>query len=521
MQYGQFTGDSDQPARAAHARQTASLNSPGSDNSVLKSLKSAARFALAEGGSVKVRVLRSGMWVGLSEAVLAAVNLLRSVVLARLLTPEVFGLMALAGVAIRTIETFTRPGIAQALIARRGQFEEVSDTAFTMLVGRGVVLAIALAVAAPCVAAFFEAEELKPLLQVLSLVLVIGSFVSINTISRQRELEFRRLTYLSQATTLAGTVVTIAVAYWLRSVWALVIGQIATVSINVALSYWLVGGRPRFGFDRRVARGLLAYGKFITGSSIVLYIASEADSTAIGKLLGPAQLGYYAMAMSLATMVTSNLSKAASSVMMPAYSELQSNPAALRNAYLRTLSLVMFIVMPATAGLVAVARPLVELVLGEVWIEAVLPLQILAIFGLVRSLAALAGYLFEGMGLPRIAFKLGLLRLAVLLPLLLPMIDMFGLAGAAAAVTAGIASQWLSGLYYLHRYLAVGVLQLAIAMWRPLWTSAAMAFAVLGSMRILDASSIVRLSAVVVVGITVFGLLNVRVIREMTKQGLR
>ena len=488
---------------------------------MLKSLKSAARFALAEGGSVKVRVLRSGMWVGLSAAVLAAINLLRSVVLARLLTPEVFGLMALAGVAIRTIETFTRPGIAQALIAKRGQFEDVSDTAFTMLVCRGVMLAIALAVAAPWVAAFFEAEDLKPMLQVLSLVFIIGSFVSINTISRQRELEFRRLTYLSQATTLAGTLVTIAAAYWLRSVWALVIGQIATVSINAALSYSLVGGRPRFGFDRRVAKDLLAYGKFITGSSIVLYIASEADSTAIGKMLGPEQLGYYAMAMSLATMVTSNLSKAASSVMMPAYSELQSDPAALRNAYLRTLSLVMFIVMPATFGLVAVARPLVEVVLGEAWIDSVLPLQILAVFGLVRSLAALAGYLFEGMGLPRIAFTLGLLRLAVLLPLLLPMINMFGLPGAAAAVTAGIASQWLFGIYYLHRNLAVGFRQLANAIWRPLWTSAAMVLVVLGSMRILDASSIAGLSAVVAVGMAVIGLLNLPAIREMKRQGPR
>ena len=205
------------------------------------------------------------------------------------------------------------------------------------------------------------------MLQVLSLVFVIGSFVNINTIARQRELEFRRLTYLSQVTTLVGTVVTIAMAYWLRSVWALVIGQIATVSINVALSYWLVGGRPRFGFDRRVARDLLTYGKFITGSSIVLYIATEVDSAVIGKMLGPEQLGYYAMAMTIATMVTTNLSKVASSIMMPAYSKLQTDIPALRNAYLRTLSLVMFVVLPATLGLITVAEPLVRVVFGERW----------------------------------------------------------------------------------------------------------------------------------------------------------
>ncbi len=470
------------------------MTPPDSDKSVLKSLKSAARFALAEGGSVKVRVFRSGIWVGLSEAALAAVNLLRSVVLARLLTPEVFGLMALAGVAIRTIETFTRPGIAQALIARRGQFEEVSDTAFTMLVARGVLLAVVLAVAAPWVAAFFEADDLKPMLQVLSLVFVIGSFANINTISRQRELEFRRLTYLSQATTLAGTVVTIAAAYWLRSVWALVIGQIATVSINVGLSYLLVGGRPRFGFDWRVARDLLAYGKFITGSSIILFIANEVDSATVGKLLGAEQLGYYAMAMTIATMVT---------------------------AYLRTLSLVMLVVLPTTLGLITVAEPLVRVAFGERWMPTVVPLQILAAFGFVRALVSFNGYLFEGMGLPGVPFKLGLLRVAVILPLLLPMIHKFGLAGAAVTVAAGVACQWLFGLYYLRKHIGIVPGHLVKVIWRPLWTSTAMVLAVFGLMHVVDANSVVGLVAVVAGGVVVFALPNVPVIADLKRQGLR
>jgi len=488
---------------------------------VLKSLKSAARFALAEGGSVKVRVFRSGIWVGLSAAVLTAVNLLRSVVLARLLTPEVFGLMALAGVAIRAIETFTRPGIAQALIARRGQFEAVSDTAFSLLVGRGVMLAIALAVAAPWVAAFFEADDLRPILQVLSLVFVIGGFVNINTISRQRELEFRRLTYLSQATTLAGTVVTIAAAYWLRSVWALVIGQVATAVINLGLSYWLVEGRPRFGFDRRVAKDLLAYGKFITGSSIVLYIANEVDSAAIGKLLGPEQLGYYAMAMTAATMVTANLSKAVSSIMMPAYSKLQTDIPALRSAYLRTLSLVMLVVLPTTLGLITVAEPLVRVVFGERWMPTVVPLQILAVFGLVRALASFTGHLFEGMGLPGVSFKMGLLRVAVIVPLLLPMIDKFGLAGAALTVTAGIACQWLFSLHYLHKHIGVVPGHLAKVIWRPLWTSIAMVLAVVGLMHVVEANSIFGLLTVIAGGVVVFALPNLPMLRQMKRQGLR
>jgi PST family polysaccharide transporter/lipopolysaccharide exporter len=497
------------------------LNSPDSDKSVLKSLKRAARFALAEGGSVKTRVLRSGILVGLSEAVLATVILLRSVVLARLLTPEVIGLMALAGIAIRTIETIARPGIAQALIARRGQFEEVSETAFTILVGRGVLLAIALAVAAPWVADFFEADALEPMLQVLSLVFVIGGFVNINTISQQREIEFRRLTYLSQATTLGGTVVTIAAAYWLRSVWALVIGHIAAVIINMGLSYFLVGGRPRFGFDGRGAKGLLAYGKFITGSSIVFFIANEVDSAAVAKLLGPAQLGYYTMAMTTATMITANLTKVVSSIMMPAYSKLQTDLPALRNAYLRTLSLVMLVVLPTTLGLITVAEPFVRVVFGERWMPTVVPLQILAVFGFVRALVSFNGYLFEGIGLPGVPFKLGLLRVAVILPLLLPMIHKFGLAGAAVTVAVGIACQWLFGLYYLRKHIGIVPGHLAKVIWRPLWTSAGMVLAVVGLMHVVETNTVFGLLAVVAGGVIVFALPNLPLIGELKRQGLK
>src|SRR5687768_8031363 len=105
-------------------------------------LKRVATFAFGDGGSIKARVLRSGIWVGASEVGLSLLGIVRSVALARLLNPEIFGLMALAMVVVRTIETFTRPGLAQALIARSGNFGEAGPTAFSLLVVRGFLLAL-------------------------------------------------------------------------------------------------------------------------------------------------------------------------------------------------------------------------------------------------------------------------------------------------------------------------------------------------------------------------------------------
>ncbi len=379
----------------------------------IKFIKKIGTFAFSDGGSIKARVMRSGIWVGAGQVGIQLLSIVRSIALARLLTPDVFGFMALAMIAIRAIETFTRPGIAQALIARQAEFEDAGATAFTLLVARGVLLSLLLIAAAPLVAHFYEAPELETVLQVLSVTFVITGLCNINTIARQREIEFRRLTYIGQASNLIGTIVTVAVAWWLRSVWALVIGLIVQTSANAALSYVFVGGRMRFAFNTEVARDLLRYGKFITASAIVTFVITELDSAVIGKVLGTTQLGFYALAATVATMATLSVSQIASGIMMPAYSKLQNDLPKLRSAYLRALSLMAFLVAPVSAGLICLAEPLLHVVYGEKWLAAAVPLQVLAFVGLPRALLIFNGYLFEGIGQPKVAFHLGLLRLAI------------------------------------------------------------------------------------------------------------
>jgi O-antigen/teichoic acid export membrane protein len=478
----------------------------------MRGLKKLARFAFGEGGSVKSRVLRSGMWAGLSEVGLSVLGFVRSVALARLLTPDIFGVMALAMVVVRAIETFTRPGVAQALIARQQDFDKACNTAYTMLVVRGFLLAALLAAVAPWIGDFYESSTLPLMLQVLAGVFILTGFRNINIIARQRELEFRSLTYLAQTSNIIGTIATITIAWWLRSVWALVVGQLITATLGAVLSYVFVPGRPRFEFDREVARDLLRYGKFITGSSMLLYIATEIDTAVIGKVMGHAELGYYTVAFTIVHMTTTQLAKVAAGIMMPAYAKLQSDLPALRNAYLRTLGLVMFAVLPASLGLVLVAEPLVRVVYGEKWLLAAVPLQLLAVFGLFRSLAAFTGYLFEGIGQPKVAFTMAGVRLAVLLPLVVPAAMYYGLEGVAVTVIAGMAAQWVVGLCYLYKRLDIGFGKILRTMWQPLWTSALMGLAAWGTMQAVDANQVSGLLATVGVAAVVYLIPNVKML---------
>lgn len=482
---------------------------------MLKTIQKLARFALADGGSITSRIVRSGVLVGLSEAMLQALTLARSIVLARLLAPEMFGLMGLAMIVVRAIETFTRPGIAQALIARQRNFAEARDTAFTLLVARGFLLAIALMIIAPMIATLYDEERLEAILLFLSLIFVIGGFANINIVARQRELDFRQLTYLNQATNIAGTIATVTVAFWTRDVWALVIGQIITATLNTTLSYVFLEGKIHFRLDRTIASELMSYGKFITGSSIVLFVAMEIDSAVIGKVLGTEQLGFYTLAFMIANLATANLSRVTSTIMMPAYSKLQSDLPALRRAYLRTLALVMFLVLPAACGLVVVAGPLLEVIYGAKWLPATAPLQILALFGLFRALASFSGYLFEGMGMPKIGLQLGIIRLVVVASLIMPMSVAFGLPGAAFTVTVGMAIQWLAGIFYLRTRLGVRVPDLLRAIWRPTWTAAAMASLVYFVQVSWNPGELLPLLGTVGLGAATYMLLNIPQLLEL------
>lgn len=487
---------------------------------LVRAAKKLLRFALSDDGSVKTRVIRSGIWVSLGEMAVTVIAVVKSIFLARLLTPDMFGLMGLCGMVIRIMETFTRPGIGQALIQRRSSFEEARDTAFTLLFARGVLLAISLATIAPLAAWFFESDELERMIQVMSILFIIGGLLNINTIARQKELDFRRLSYLNQSSALLGSIITIVAAILLRNVWALVIGQLATTAVHTALSYYFVQGTPRVTIDWRIARELLSYGKFITASSAIIFVASTFDTAVIGKILGIEQLGYYTLALTIANLVTASISKLVSGIMMPAYSSLQADHAALHRAYLRTLQLVLRVTLPATVGVLVTAASIIHVVYGEKWLNAVIPLQILVIFGLFRALASIDGYLFEGIGRPQIPLYVGLIRLAILVPLIIPATIYYGLLGAAAGVTLSMAVQWLGFMYFIKRDVGVSITQIILIIADPLWKSAVMGSAVYGLSLIIDGMTTIGLLGMILSGIAVYASLNVRVIIQIRRHGL-
>jgi len=471
-------------------------------------------LGVADGGLVS-RVFASGIWVSVSYACQTVLQFGRQIVLARLLTPDAFGTMGLCLVVTRGLELFTTTGIGPALIQRQANVDAAKPTAFTLQAGRGFILGLLTVLLSPLAAWYYDAPALTALISTLGVVFVVNGLVNIETILLNKRLEFRKLTALELWSAVIGSVVLIALAFVFRSVWALILGNIVTALTRTTLSYLLIRTRVPFGYDARFAREFAAYGRFVTASTAVMFLASEIDNAFVGKMLGFKELGFYSVAFTLANLPATSISRTAMLVIFPAYASLQGDPEKLRTGYLTVLRTVGAVSLAAAAGLAALAPDVVRIVYGERWLPAVGALQVLSVLGAARSISVLSAYVYNAIGKPSISFYLVAGRLLVIAPLLYPLIKQFGIIGAAYAMAGPQLIELLIGFWVLQREVGVPMTAVARIVLRQLLNVGLMTGALLGGRWLLAPVGPLDLLLLVVVGSAVFALASVDQVRQV------
>jgi PST family polysaccharide transporter/lipopolysaccharide exporter len=365
----------------------------------------------------------------------------------------------IGGFALPWVDTdvvrFTDEALSQGIAWWNGILSMVLMAAG--LVAAGIALALLSVVVAPFLATLYEQPLLQSIVSVVGLSFLMTGCQNINVVALQKELDFKRVTYLEQAGAVLGFAVSVGLAYWLRSVWALVYAQLAGAAINSALSFIIIPARVRLRFDKAVARELIRYGRFITGLAIVVFLSRELDGAVIGKIVGMEALGFYVAAYSLANIPTTYLSKLVAKVLFPLFSKLQADPEGLRREYQRGIGVVTAVVVPLSVAIVVLAPEIVTTLYTGRWSAAVVPLQVLSVFGCFRALWMLNGYLYNAIGKPHIDFLTNLVRLVVMTMLLVPLTASYGIVGASVAVTIPMVGQFCGGIYLSGRFIGAPV----------------------------------------------------------------
>lgn len=404
------------------------------------------------------RVLLTGsFWVGVSEVLVTLVDMARQIVAARVLAPQDFGLMGIVLLYMAVLDTITKTGFEQALIQRREGAEKLLDVAWSWQAARGVVLAGALAAAAPALAAWYKLPLLKPLIWVSVIHVILGGLHSVGLWLFTRALNFRTLSIINVIRAAAQAGVAIPAIVIRGDVWGLVIGLCAGSAVSLLVSYLAHPYRPRLDFDWQKIRALSSYGKWITGATIVVFVVVQGDDLFVSRYLGPTALAFYVFAYDFANLPTTKISHVLGRVAFPTYARMQENKADLRAAFMNTMRATMLLSTPLSVVLWVVIPDVVEHIVGAKW-QPVIPLvRVLVIAAWVRSFAALAGPLFQACHRPDLDFKMNLPRFFVTVGLIWPACAFFGLEGACWVVVLAIVTCLPTWFYGVRKLIGVSL----------------------------------------------------------------
>jgi lipopolysaccharide exporter len=427
-------------------------------------------------GSLGRAMAIGAFWMVASRWALRMIGLASTILLARLLAPQDFGLVAMAMLVVGLLETFGETGQRHALVRMHEPTREHYDTAWTFSVLIGVGTAAALALAAPLAARIFGEPRLVWIISLLSLRPLMGGFENIGTVDLQRRFEFRRDQEIIIYAKLVSFPVAIALALLLRSYVALIASILVNGLVRLALSYVYSLYRPRLSLAR--ARDLWSFSAWTLVTHLTHFFSERTDRAAVGLLLGAQAMGTYTVAYEVATAPTEELIVPPERAFYAVYARAAGDPEALREHYLAALAFISLVAAATSTGVALVAEDAVRTLLGENWLAAIPLLPWLALGAGVLGIARTAITSLLAAGHAFANAMRGLAFVAMLVPLAWGGVGAYGMEGAAAArLLAALLIAPVLALLAV-RLLGIPLRALIGSVWRPVAAAAAMAAAV-------------------------------------------
>ena len=336
--------------------------------------------------NLKEKTVQSLTWAGTSQIMRFISQFVVTAILARLLAPGYFGLLAMATVFIRVLSMLNELGWRHALI----QYQKVDERHYSSIFWINIVFSLLctllLVLATPLIAYFYGQPQIEPILYVLTLTFVIDSFVIVQRAMQMKALDFRRVAIIDMISFVCGSIVGIGLALSGYGIWSLVFQMIALKTVATILLWCSTSWKPKFFFSLTAVKDIFQFSIYYSGFTIVSCFKNNIDFLLIGKFLGPELLGYYILAFKLMMLPTRNISWVFRRVTFAAFSKIQNDKAKVRENYLKVIKTVALITFPIICGTFAIAPELVTVIVGPEWAPSIILIRIFCISGLLRSI---------------------------------------------------------------------------------------------------------------------------------------
>lgn len=327
--------------------------------------------------SLKQKTTKGLFWSSVERFSNQGVSFIFSIILARILAPSDFGIVAMIGIFFAVAQSFVDSGFSNALVRKTDRREEDLSTCFYFNIGVGIVAYIVLFLIAPFIADFYNQPILSPIIRITGLGVVLNSLCVVQQALFTIKIDFKSQAKVTLSATIISGIVGVVLAYQGYGVWALVWQGVVMSLVRMGLLWLMSKWRPKAGFSKDSFHYLFGYGSKLLASGLLDTIYNNIYPIVIGKFYSPAQLGNYSRALSFAQLPSSNITSILQRVTFPVLSTIQDDLPRLQTNYRRLLKLSAFIVFPLMMGLAAVAFPLIRVVLTPKWEGCSLYLQII------------------------------------------------------------------------------------------------------------------------------------------------
>ncbi|MDY4970404.1 MAG: lipopolysaccharide biosynthesis protein [Lachnospiraceae bacterium] len=392
---------------------------------------------------LKKKAISSLIWRFLERCGAQGVSFIVSIVLARLLEPEVYGTIALISVFTAILQVFVDSGMANALIQKKDADELDFSSVFFFNLTMCLALYLLLFFCAPLIASFYNNAELIPVIRVLGITLLISGVKNVQQAYVSRTMQFKRFFFATLGGTIGAAVVGIAMAYIGFGVWALVAQTLFNSMTDTVILWITVKWRPRLLFSFRRLKGLLNYGWKLLVSGLLHTIYINLRSLMIGKFYTAQDLAYYEKGQSFPSFVVTNINSSIDSVLLPTMSGVQDNRETVKAITRRSIVTSSYLMWPMMVGLAAVAKPLVLLLLTEKWLPAVPFLQITCFALGLEPLQTANLNAIKAMGRSDIFLKLEIVKKAIAITILF----LFMRFGVLAIAVSGLVYSVIAAMF--------------------------------------------------------------------------
>lgn len=416
-------------------------------------------------------------WLLGSRAWYQFIHFLVSIILARLLLPEDFGLLGMALVFTNFLNTLSDFGLTSAIVQQKDVSEQQLSSIFWFDLFIGLLCAILLIVISPLISQFYKEPRMIQILSVLSINFILLNGNIVPYALAQKELDFGKITRINALAVFFSGSIAILTAYLGLGVWALVLQSLSSSLLLLILFWFRSTFIPRFHFNLEDLKNIWKYSMNLMGFSVTNYFSRNADYMIVGHYLGTAALGFYTLAYNLMLFPITNLVGVINQAVFPAFAKIQDSPETVSNAYIKSCQYLGFFTIPAMTGLAIFSKEAILTIYGTKWLESAGVLSLLCLVALFQPFTSLVGVLFLARGFTKWLFRWSLVITPIMIASFLIGIK-WGIKGVATGYLIAQFLVLIFGMPFMYRKVGVSITQLLGALKIPAVSAVIMAIAV-------------------------------------------